>query len=75
MYVIDVAKKHTNVSKRRSNKAEKRYRMVYLYDEDGSFHTKRVSFFKGLYYKTKKVKLGYCKTCKGRYIGEPCCVD
>ena len=73
MFVVGASKKHQNSRKRRSRYAKKSVRFVYFYDEDGSFHSKRVSFFKFYWYKLQKKKLKRCLVCKVKYIKDHEC--
>ncbi len=56
-FVVSVGRRHSNSGKRRHFQPKKRYWTVYFYDEGGVFRSKRVSFLKAMYYKTKKVKV------------------
>ncbi len=59
MYVRGVGNKHSNVGKRRRFWNDSTHKTLYFYDEDGSFHTKRLGFWQTIRYKyfTRKVKV------------------
>ena len=63
MLVMNISKRRNNGGKRRRNWKQKRSWFVYFYDEDGVFHSKRVSTLKAYWLKltVRKVKLKYDK--------------
>ena len=68
MYVKSVSST-TNNSKARSNKHTKRFYVVYYYDENWNFHSKRISRLKVPFYKMqicKQVKV-YCTECEEKF--------
>ena len=60
--VLNVCKTRNNNGKRRDGrnvKAKKVLRKLYFLDENGVFHTKRVTWLQGIKYRMKKVKRVY----------------
>ena len=68
MYLLNASKAHYN-SHKASNPRKKKYRFLYLYDDNGKFHRPRVSFFKFYYSKffKKKAHLATCMFCYEKY--------
>ena len=56
----------TNNSKKKSYEHTKRYHVVFYYDENSHFHSKRVSWLKAQFYKTQVCKqmTRLCTICK-----------
>ena len=51
VYVVGISKKHTDTGKRRHYKDGKRHYVLYFYDENGVFRTKRLTFFEAIWKK------------------------
>ena len=68
MYVKGVSKVSQN-GNRSAKKSQKRYYMVYYYDESGNFHSKRIPRLQVPFYKMqicKQVTI-YCTTCQEKF--------
>jgi len=75
--VIGVSKKYV-VGYPTSRPRAKKYWFLYFYDENGKFHSKRISNIQALYYKSrkfKKVRKVVCYECGNTYqvVGDPFC--
>tara|TARA_R110002020_G_scaffold164095_1_gene350507 strand:+ start:1972 stop:2271 length:300 start_codon:yes stop_codon:yes gene_type:complete len=70
MYAIKASKTYSHSAKNRNNKTKKAGYKLYFYDENGNFHSKRVSAIKALWINlfTKKYKVKQCRLCGQKYL-------
>ncbi len=68
MLSIDVSKTYGNGNQNKKHRTRKQWKH-YFYDENGAFHTKRISFFEAIKWKLrKKARITTCHSCKTKFV-------
>ena len=70
-YIISVAKTYSHRGNHRHRLDTKKQWFVYYYDEEGSFHSKKISYLQAMYYKSQKMhRIKYvCLECGQMFMG------
>jgi rubrerythrin len=69
--IISVSKTYIHRGRHKHKPSTKKQWFVYYYDENGKFHSEKISYLQAMYYKQQKLRRlkYYCENCGKFFLG------